>query len=195
MVINKLIEKVKYYFTASPLSFLIRFVLSFLVLYLTGKVLIGIAAPGGKLYIPFFDQTFNPIQQYTNALRNGTLQILKIFKVEGYAYNSSSIKTSMVTINIGYSCLGIGIISFWQAFVTAHQQKLQQLIKWALLGTFILYLLNVIRISMLIIGTHLHFIRWTKFDIENHHLIYNIITYVLVTIACVFFNKKYKAIS
>lgn len=182
-------QKLTYIYTQSSWSFLARFCTLFGVLYATSEALIGLAAPGGIFHLTFIEQVFNPIQIYTDFLRESVIKLLHLVQIEGVKYKTTSVKTNMITINIGYSCLGLGLMSFWTAFIGAHIQKTATLLKYIGIGLLGLYVLNIIRMAMLVVATHLHWTDWKKTELD-HHTIYNIIVYAILIVFANYCHKK-----
>jgi len=87
-------------------------------------------------------------------------------------------------IQLVYSCLGLGVMSFFAAFVLAYPKKFKS--KWVFLisGIIGIELLNILRFVLLAIfwdkkGTH----------ILDHHTIFNILIYVIIAITLYFWVK------
>ncbi len=92
-------------------------------------------------------------------------------------------------IQLIYQCLGIGINSFWVAFVLAdHINSIKQKITWLFFGVVLITILNITRIVILAKAL---FYKWPLLAKIEHHTFYNYGVY-LVVIAMVFLYKKQK---
>ncbi|MCR8560166.1 hypothetical protein KXD93_21115 [Mucilaginibacter sp. BJC16-A38] len=93
-------------------------------------------------------------------------------------------------IQLVYSCLGLGVISFFAAFVLAYPAKLKSKIIFLVSGIFGIELLNVLRFVLLALF-------WHKKDnrIVDHHTVFNIIIYVIIAITLYFWVKRTDALS
>jgi exosortase/archaeosortase family protein len=90
------------------------------------------------------------------------------------------------TLKLIYSCLGLGVISFFSAFVLAYPKSFKQKIGFLLGGIIVIELLNVIRFVVLAIF-------WDKNEdtqIVDHHTIFNIIIYIIIAISLYFWVKR-----
>ncbi|MBA2563148.1 MAG: hypothetical protein H0V14_09605, partial [Chitinophagaceae bacterium] len=159
--------------------YLIKFIGAFCLLYFGTKVIIGLTVPGGY-YSPFVAAYLDYPAILRSSLLNGTRLLVAIFGFDTYmrdAYRISIVNGRGVYI--AYSCLGYGLLSFWIAFFFANRASLSKKIKWILIGSAIIWLINVIRISLVLIAYN------KQWDIPlslEHHTLFNIIVY-----ACIFF--------
>ncbi|HEX3386960.1 MAG TPA: hypothetical protein VHS53_17290, partial [Mucilaginibacter sp.] len=87
-------------------------------------------------------------------------------------------------IQLVYSCLGLGIMSFFTAFVIAFPKKLRSKIIFYFSGIVIFQILNIIRFVVLAL-----FWKSTRGIILDHHTIFNILIYVLIGISLYFWIK------
>jgi exosortase/archaeosortase family protein len=58
-----------------------------------------------------------------------------------------------IPCNINYSCLGLGVMSFWAAFIIAFPKAFKEKIRFLFIGLVTIFLLNIVRIVALIILT------------------------------------------
>lgn len=91
------------------------------------------------------------------------------------------------SIRMVYECIGYGVMSFWGAFVFANSVAVLKKIKWILGGWMLIWLINVIRISLLLISINK---QWhTPFNI-NHHTLFNIAAYSLIIVMIYLFDHS-----
>lgn len=166
--------------------FIAKFILLFLVLYYGCEFWIGITSPGNH-YSQFCDKYLN----YINWMRTSLLYAARAFcSILGYPATVIS-KTTIQGFNgykatIIYSCIGYGILSFWAAFVITFPTFFYRKIKWLLGGLFLLWLVNVLRISLLLI--YINKVK-TIHSFPQHHLVYNIASYAMIFVMIYFFAK------
>ena len=171
-------KKLLYYWNESPWFFTIRFIVLFTLLYGGFQFFIGIAAPGGTIHSAFMEQYVNLVQYYTNLLVNSVIEAAKLFDISAYPFGLSGIRTlGKGGVNVGFDCLGIGVISIWLAYVVAHQLRTKSKLLWSIGGVLILYILNVARITLLVASVEFHWTDWKKLGLD-HHTLYNIVSYI-----------------
>lgn len=168
--------------------FVFKFLSIFCLLYFGTEFWIGITSPG-NYYSKFCNDYLNYVRWYRVLI----LQTTKILcSLLGYdTYLSSTYNLKLVNgrgVNMVYSCIGYGIQSFWITFTISFPDiRLKKKIKWIIIGCTSLFLLNVLRTTILLIVAN----KYRKQDtFDSHHTIYNVITYVVVFIMIFFFLKK-----
>ncbi len=84
-------------------------------------------------------------------------------------------------IRLVYSCLGLGIMSFFTAFVLAYPKKWKDKLIFLFLGLLAIELLNIIRMAIVALF-------WSKQaqQIIDHHIIFNGIIYIIICIVLYF---------
>jgi len=167
--------------------YLIKFIGAFCVLYFGTIAVEGLAAPEGKYYSSFIDKYLDYVSWLRSSLTHGTRLLVSVF---GYHTDFLSPTVLQVKggrgINVGYDCLGYGVISFWIAFVFANTGSWKKKAAWMLGGAMILWLINVLRISSVLIGAN----RNWKFPLGwDHHTWFNIAAYFSIFIMIYFFDK------
>src|SRR4051794_39860305 len=103
---------------------------------------IGLAAPGAY-YSPVIHDYFN----YPVALRSSLLYGAKLFvALSGHAaYLHDRFYISIPQgrgVRMVYSCLGIGVLSFWMAFVYANKGSFKKKFAWMLGGVLLIWVIN-----------------------------------------------------
>ena len=111
----------------------------------------------------------------------------------GYeTYISSATQLRMVNggaVNLVYSCIGYGVTSFWLAFVFANKGTWKKKLVWMTGGTLIIWIINVIRISLVLLSNAEH---WQfPFGWDNHTW-FNIVAYLAIFIMIYFFDRASK---
>lgn len=149
--------------------------------------MIGLAAPG-KYYSPFIDRYLDVASWLRSSLLHGSQWMLSLFRIDSY-FNSEYV-LSMVRgrgVKLVYSCLGLGVMSFWVAFVIASFTSVKRKFAWIIIGLFIIWLINVSRISLLLLAIN----RGWKIPLGiNHHTWFNIVAYGAIFLMMWFFSKS-----
>ena len=161
--------------------------LIFALCYYGTLAIIGLAAPRG-LHSPFIEHYLNYVSWLRSSLLHGTKILLSILGVKTYFVNEFNIK--MVNgrgIVIVYECVGYGIMRFWIAFIAASEGKLKKKLIWGFVGLLLFWLLNVMRLSLLLIATNRGWpipLGW------DHHTWFNIVAYLVIFILMYYFQKS-----
>jgi exosortase/archaeosortase family protein len=168
----------------SPIRFLLMFLGLFLFFYYFNIFFFGITSRGHH-YNTFLDQHLNYIRWFRHLL----LYISKTI-VNWFGYNSISNDYQLLvagrgTISVIYSCLGLGIMSFFAAFVIAYPQKLKPKVIFLITGLICIQVLNVVRFVLLALF-------WDKKSkvVLDHHTIFNIVIYIIIAISLYFWVKQ-----
>ncbi|HTE00565.1 MAG TPA: hypothetical protein VK668_14825 [Mucilaginibacter sp.] len=167
----------------SPLRFIIIFLGLFLILYYFNIFFFGVTSAGNH-YNAFLAEHLNYIRGLRYILLHTSAQVLNWM---GYTAITSEYEMLVVghgIIQLVYSCLGLGVMSFFTAFVIAYPKKLKVKLLFLVSGIFIIQLLNVLRFILLAL-----FWRKQSGVIVDHHTIFNIIIYIIIAISLYFWVK------
>ena len=167
----------------SPLRFVLTFLSLFLLLYCTNLFFLGITTPG-NYYNDFLARHFNYIQGLRTFLLVSTKTILSWF---GYSsiYNDTEILiVGKGTLILNYFCLGLGLTSFFTAFVIAYPGKWKTKLLLVFSAIIKIQILNIIRFVLLAI-----FWQQRHGMILDHHTVFNIIIYIIIGITLYFWVK------
>ena len=169
------------------LTYLLKFLLTFCILYYGTKAMIGITTPGGY-YFAFAAKYFDYISGFRRLLLNGSKIVLQAIGYDVYLKDSYSIK--MVNgrgVQVVYSCLGYGVISFWMAFIFANNTSCKKMLQWMMGGVLVICLLNIFRISLMLISVNKH---WPSlFNLDNHTW-FNIVLYCVLFVMIYLFDRS-----
>ncbi len=163
--------------------------LVFAVCYYGTLAVIGLAVPGGR-YVPFIDKYLDYISWIRSSLLYGSKLLLSAFGVE--TYKASEYNLRMVNgrgIKIVYSCVGYGLMSFWIAFVVASAGSFAKKAAWIVGGLLFLWLLNISRLSLLLVATNKG---WPMPLGWDHHTWFNIFAYLFIFIFMYLFSRQNK---
>lgn len=171
------------------IKYVVKFILSFCFLYYGAQLIIGLSAPG-NYYSSFVHKYLDFVSVLRNSLLYASKWTIGVFEYDSivqYNFYLKIIEGSRV--RMVYSCLGIGLFSFWAAFVIANSGTWWHKVKWVVGGVFLIWLINIARISLLIIATNDRWVLFTKID---HHTLFNIAAYAAIFLMMYFFDKSQK---
>jgi exosortase/archaeosortase family protein len=177
-----------------PLKFVFTFLFLFLCFYYFNIGFFGITNPG-KHYSAFLENHLNYIQGLRWLLLKCSVFILHLMGFTAITNNYELLVAGHDIIQVVYSCLGLGVISFFSAFVIAYPKNRPSKIKFLLFGILGIEFLNVIRFVLLAL-----FWDKQKARIIDHHTIFNVIIYIIIAVSLYFWvkhpdnsNKKHAA--
>lgn len=171
------------------LYFVAKFIVIFCTLYLGTLAVIGFAAPGGY-HSPFVEEHLDYISWLKRSLIFGTKTILGFFGFTTETEPGFIIRISRGRgVYIAMSCVGYGVYSFWTAYVLANRAAWLKKIIWVTAGLLLLWILNVSRISLLLVAINKG---WPMpFNID-HHTWFNIFAYIAIFTMIWAFEKSLK---
>ena len=171
------------------IQFILVFGIVFLICYYGALFITGLAIPGG-LYSPFVEKYFDLAAWLRTSLITGTKLFVSLFNLETVRTDAYVLRVPGANgIRIVYSCLGFGVMSFWIAYMIATPSEKAKKIAWIFMGLLLIWLLNVARISMVLIAGN----RGWKFPLGlDHHTWFNIVAYAVIFIMMFFFEKNIK---
>ena len=169
--------------------YLFRFFLTFCILFYGTIAWIGICAPGGY-YWSFAAGHFN----YISWLRYCLLHSAGIFlSVTGFDVYIKDIYTLSLHqgrgVHVGFDCLGYGVMSFWSAFILANEGNFIKKIKWLLGGLLLIWFINVLRISLLLVAVNK---QWPMPLGLDHHTWFTIVAYFCIFTMIYFFDRSHR---
>ncbi|RZJ98616.1 MAG: hypothetical protein EOO46_24945, partial [Flavobacterium sp.] len=170
-------------------GFYLRFAGLFFLFYLTYTFVISVSAPTGTYY-PFVDHYLN----FPAVIRFSVLHVGQFFlSLLGY---STTIADNRIISADGYSilemafpCYGLGVKSFWVAFICAHKLTWKQKLNWSIAGVMTIFILNCIRVAVLMISM---VDKWSIADSlgTNAHDFFNYLCYAALLCLILFFYSK-----
>ncbi len=166
---------------SKAVRFSITFVVLFLTLYYFNIGFFSITSPQSFNYNNFIAENFNYISLLRHMLLFSTSLVLKFM---GFAavFNEYELRIAgHGGIRLVYSCLGLGLMSFFTAFVLAYPKAFREKAVFLICGLFVIQLLNILRMAIVALF-------WGKAaqQIIDHHIIFNGIIYVIIAIGLYF---------
>jgi exosortase/archaeosortase family protein len=171
------------------LVFLAKFLISFCILYYGTIAMIGITAPGGY-YSSFAHQYLDYVSLLRWLLLHGADNLLRVTGLDTYLKDIYTIKLKSGTgVHVGYDCIGYGVMAFWAAFIFANPLSFVTKLKWVLGGLLLIFLINIFRISLMLVAVNRH---WKSlFNLDNHTW-FNIAAYIAIFTMMWFFDQSQK---
>lgn len=171
------------------LSFLLKFLLGFCILYYGTIAMIGITAPGGY-YVAFADKYLDYVSGLRWLLLHASVMILNVTGFNIYLKDIYTIKMQNgLGVHVGYDCIGYGVMAFWIAFIFANQLSVKQKLKWILGGLLVIFSINVARISLMLVAVNRH---WRSPLQMDNHTWFNIAAYLAIFTMMWFFDRAQK---
>ena len=153
----------------------LKFIFSLLVLYFVWDTVYVVFLMNSKFSIVICD-----------FLANSTSSVLSLFGVESAASHSWVYINGKRAIGIGTPCNGLDFIGLFTCFVLSFPAKWQSKSGFLPLGILLIFLLNLVRIQVLIIN---YYYFHSSFDF-NHHYTFNFFIYGMMLIVWLAWAKK-----
>lgn len=167
-----------------PVKFVLSFLVLFLLFYFFNILFFGLTNPGNS-YNAFLADHFNYIQWLRQFLLDASTSIISLFGYTAIHNNYELLVAGHGIIKLVYSCLGLGVISFFTAFVIAYPKPWRHKLVFIIAGILVIEILNIIRFVLLAIF-------WDKShpQIIDHHTVFNTIIYILIFISLYFWISR-----
>jgi exosortase/archaeosortase family protein len=169
-----------------------RFVLILIVLYFIfsqGNLFMNsVMSTRGRFYHSYIAEHFNYIQWVKSALIIPAAALIELFGFQTVYNEMDVMVVNGPHLRVNYSCLGLGVLSFFTAFIIAFPAKLHAKLKLFIIGISMIYGLNVLRIAGL--GILLGAFKSQQRNFTYHHEIFNVIVYLCVFAILYFWTKK-----
>lgn len=172
----------KHYWQNPSIRFVILFLSLFSLFYYFNIFYMGITAPG-NYYSLFLDEHLNYISGFRNLLIGISAWIIRIFGYQVFTSDTTLHALNAGGINVVYSCLGFGVMSFFVAFVIAWPQRSLNSKLWFIpVGLLLIQTLNIARFIMITL-----FWRNSPYrSVIDHHTLFNVILYAIL-LASIYF--------
>jgi exosortase/archaeosortase family protein len=168
----------------SPARFLLVFILFFLFFYYFNIFFFGVTTPGNH-YNAFLDQHLNYIRALRHLLLDTTQLLTNLMGFSSISNDDQLLVAGRGIIDVVYSCLGLGVMSFFTAFVIAYPKRLKPKLIFLLVGLIGIQLCNILRFVLLALF-------WDKKPgrLLDHHTIFNVVIYALIAVSLYFWVKQ-----
>lgn len=177
-------------------SFLLKFIALFALFYYVNMFFVELTLPGEK-YSSYFTKHLNYINWITGSIMY-TANII----TQTVGLNTEVVNTRYLVVPGGHSlfmnwqCVGLGIFSFWAAFILANKMTLKKKIIWGIGGFLVIWFLNCCRTALLMIALENNWKEWKQGWKQgrtlDHHDLFNYGCYIILLGMIYLFYKKFK---
>jgi exosortase/archaeosortase family protein len=168
------------------IRFFLKFIVTFSVLFFFHQFFIGISTPG-NYYNPFIDQHLNYVKWIISGVLHLSNGLAHLMGLASFVNGNYMVIENGASIDMGWACAGLGIMSFWIAFVTAHTIGWKKKLAWCLAGITAIVLLNCLRISLLLYALQHN---WKESLYASHHDMFNYASFILIFLLAIVFIRK-----
>lgn len=164
------------------LGFLARFFVAYLVM-----------AGLYQLYLSQYDVTRNQVDPITVAVGDQSAWVLRFFGSDAQSVPHPAQPCMKLLYNgkfvarIIEGCNAISVMVLFAAFVIAFSGKLRTMIWFLLVGFFVIYVLNVLRISLLASALY----HWPQYESFLHGVVFPFVIYSIVFILWIIWVNQY----
>lgn len=144
----------------------------------------GITDPN-NLYSPFLANYLNYISWISSSILNTANLIDHLLGLNSYVSENIIETTSGARVILSYDCLGLGIISFWIAYIIADISSWQNKILWSISGALLIWFINCWRIAILLLALQN---KWNASQNIDHHQVFNYVSYVIIFLLIMYYN-------
>lgn len=172
----------------SYVRYLIIFFSVYFFLDFSFQFLISATHPLGKYYSPFILKYFNILEWVRSIILFFCKGLFLIFGIDTLRVGEHGfciVSGSRVSLNNG--CLGFSVINFWIAFIVANKSKFLFKIKWLFIGVLFIFILNILRVSIILYATNK---KWHSLFNIDHHTVFNIVAYGFIFFLMYLYNKN-----
>jgi len=178
-------------------TFLLKFLALFAIFYYANMYFVGLTLPGEN-HNAYFTKHLNYINWIT-----GSIMYMANLITQSVGLDTHVVNTRYLVVPGGHSlfmnwqCVGLGIFSFWAAFILANSMNLKKKLLWGLGGFLIIWFLNVCRTALLMIALENNWKEWKQGwkhgRTIDHHDLFNYGCYVILLGMIYLFYKKFKS--
>jgi exosortase/archaeosortase family protein len=190
MMAKSVIKQLNYYF---DLRFLLKFISFFLVFYYVNIFFVQLTLPG-KWHSDFFVEHLNYIGWLTGSLTHTANFITHTLGLNTIVEGNDKLALAQgPRVVVKWQCIGLGIISFWLAFVLAQDIRLKKKLLLGLAGTLAVWFMNCCRIALLVFALDRNLKPWKKnltlIGGINHHDLFNYGCYAVILFSIFIYYK------
>ncbi len=167
------------------ITYIVKFIGCFCLLYFTTVAIEGLATPANR-YAPFVAHYLDYPALLRYSLLYGSRFLLSLLGYNSIVPDGFHLQLGNSSVQLVYACLGVGVTCFWLAFVFANNGTWKKKAAWMLGGSFIIWCINVVRISLLLKTSSQN--QQLPFGMDNHTF-FNILAYAAIFILIYFFDR------
>lgn len=192
--IRSLNKEINKYF---DLSFVLKFGGLFAAFYSINMYAVDMILPG-KRYNAFFFEHLNYIYWITGSIMHTANLMTQAVGLDTQVVN---IRYLVVPgghrLFMNWQCVGLGIFSFWGAFILANSMNWKKKMIWGIGGVLAIWLLNCCRTALLMVALENNWKEWkqswTFGRTLDHHDLFNYGCYIIILGMIYLFYKKIAA--
>ncbi len=170
-------------------GYFVKFVLAYCLMYYFTYVYIALADPKGMFSISLLhDHYINYLSYFETAIMKASNFFAHLFGLNSYVTPGPPLSEfeappilkidNGASIVLSNGCIGLGIASFWLAFVLVSNNTWAKKISWMAVGLMAIFLLNSLRIAVLLYALQT---QWHQvFAFIDHHTLFNITSYLFI---------------
>ena len=166
---------------SKAVKFSITFIALFLAFYYFNIGFFSLTSPGSSHYNSFIAENFNYIRLLRHMLLLCTSFLLRCLGFGTVINEYQMLVAGRGGIRLVYTCLGLGLMSFFTAFVLSYPKVFKRKVVFLIAGLLVIQALNILRMALVALF-------WSRKaqQIIDHHIIFNGIIYVIIAIALYF---------
>lgn len=129
-----------------------------------------------------------PDDQLTRIVQVGAMKLLSLFYTDIGADENVIVLNGSRAVSIARQCNGLELIVLYLGFIICLPSNAKRMISFGVIGTLIIYILNIIRTAILAV---MYDINHSMTDFA-HHYVFKIVIYAVVFLGWVLYMKKPK---
>lgn len=129
-----------------------------------------------------------PDDQLTRIVQIGAMKLLSLFYTDIGADENVIVLNGSRAVSIARQCNGLELIVLYLGFIICLPSNAKRMISFGVIGTLIIYILNIIRTAILAV---MYDINHSMTDFA-HHYVFKIVIYAVVFLGWVLYMKKPK---
>jgi exosortase/archaeosortase family protein len=176
---------IKAFISKRPVKFVILFCCLFAAFYYFNLYFFSLTSATSKNRNAVLAEHFNYIRGLRLLLLRSSTHILDWLGYSAISDEYNLLVAGHGKIQLVYSCLGFGVMSFFSAFVLSYPKKWKSKMMFLIPGLFIIQILNVIRFVVLALFWHPE-----NDKIIDHHTIFNLFIYIVIAVSLYFWIKE-----
>ena len=188
ILLNLYSPYIKTFLNKHILIYLVKFFTIFCIAYFGTLAVEGVAAPG-NYYWPFVDHYFNYPSWLRASLLHGTRFFLSLSGYETVITDPASLQMlNGKAVHVSYDCYGVGVMSFWLAFVVANKGNGLKKSLWVVGGFLAIWLINITRIGMLLVAINKN--SQLPFNMDNHDF-FTVLAYGAIFLLMFLYDRSF----
>jgi exosortase/archaeosortase family protein len=159
-------------------------------LYYFNLLYVGITIPGGNIYSTFLSDHLNYVSWIQVSILETANAIMHFAGVHSYVGAGYTLNINNVPIlYMAAACAGLGIMSFWVAFIIAQKNTIKVKLVWCVAGIVSIWIINCLRVSLLFVALKNN---WQVNKYIDHHELFNLCAYSVIILMMLAYNKHSK---